>query len=286
LITATDQSKVSDILELMRKNKIISVPILRETGGPFDGIIDLLDLVTYCTAKFSIVSLLAPESYRQMEEFCNQPVKDLLDVSGRNAWVWISQEEPLKCLIQLLSKHHRVAIVNDKYDVIQILTQSKLVEFLYKNRRFFPEAMHQRVDNLQKPVECINQKEFVMEAFKRIWDKEVSGLAVVNDDGVLTGNISASDLLKTHVEPIGEMIHDLYRPVKDFLGIRESLKDKIMMAEIPECKPIAVSPNDTLQSSIEKCLQNKIHRVFIEDDKMKPVGVISLGDIIHQFVPK
>jgi CBS domain-containing protein len=284
LVTITGDVTVSEGLDLMREKKVISLPVLRETNGPFEGIIDMLDLVTYCSTKFTNVSVLAQESYRQMEEFAAKPVRDLLDISGRNAWVYISYKEILCKLFHLLTKHHRVAVVNESYDVIGVITQSKLVEFLYKNRRLFPDTMHKRVDILQKPVESIHMKAFVIEGFRTIWEHGVSGLAVINDEGVLVGNLSATDLLKTHVKPTGEMIHDLYQPIKQMLNIREDLKDRIMMADLPECRAIAVTADDTLETSMKKCIDNGIHRVFIQDDKRKPVGVISLGDVIHQFV--
>jgi len=165
-----------------------------------------------------------------------------------------------------------------------MITQSKMIEFLYKRRSNWTDIMHQRVQNLQKSVESINMKEFVIEAFKRIWEKQISGLAVVNDEGILVGNISASDLLRTHTSPSGEIIHDLYQPIKKFLNIRKDIKDRVMMMDLPECKPIAVSSTDTLETSLIKCLDSHIHRVFIQDNKGKPVGVISLSDIIRQFV--
>jgi len=144
--------------------------------------------------------------------------------------------------------------------------------------------MKQRVDKLQKPVETIGMKEFVLEAFKRIWEKQISGLAVVNDEGKLVANISASDLLRTRVLPIGELIHDLYQPIKALLKIREDLKERVMMGGEPESKPVGVTSHDTLETCIQKCLENRIHRVFIQDDKERPIGLIALSDIIAQFV--
>jgi len=278
------EQSVAEAIDIMRNHCIISLPVLSEKGpSHFDGIIDVLDLITFCSTKFSTVSLLAEESYRQMEEFATKPVKDLLDISGRNKWVAVSYKDPISKLLQLLSTTHRVAVLDEENNFVGLITQSKFVDFIWKNQGMFKQHFNQKVINLQKPVETINMKVFVIEAFKQIWEKEISGLAVLNDEGKLMANISASDLFKTHVKPIGEMIHDLYQPIKSFLNIRTDVKDKIMMADLPECVPIAVTATDTLGSVIQKCLENKVHRVFIQDDKSKPVGVISLGDIIKQF---
>jgi CBS domain-containing protein len=278
------EQTVAQALEIMRNNRIISLPILKSNGLDFDGIVDVLDLITLCATKFGTVSLLAEESYRQMEEFANKPVKDLLDISGRNQWIFVSYKDPLSKLLHLLSTKHRVAVIDESNAFVGLITQSKFVEFISKNPGMFKQEFNKKVQNLQKPVESINMKEFVIEAFKRIWDKQVTGLAVVNDDGTLVANISASDLFRVHAKPIGELIHDLYQPLKTFLNIRADIKDQIMMAELPACEPISVTAVDTLGTTIQKCLEHKVHRVFIQDDKFKPVGVISLGDIIQQFV--
>jgi len=175
-------------------------------------------------------------------------------------------------------------VVNEVGDVIALITQSKLVEFLYNNRQLYPEVFSTRVDRLQKPVEVINMNEFVIKAFLQIWEKQVSGLAVVNDNGELVGNISNTDLLRTHEKPIGEMIHDLYQPIKQFLNIHTTMQEKVMLADKPEMKPVAVTAQDTIETTASKFLEHKVHRAFIQDDKMKPVGVVTLGDIIQQFV--
>lgn len=59
------------------------------------------------------------------------------------------------------------------------------------------EKLGSRVSDTEwanRVVHSINMKESVLDAFKAIWDTEVTGLAVLNDNGQLVGNISASDL--------------------------------------------------------------------------------------------
>jgi len=283
LISVTEDTTVAQTLEIMGKNRIISVPVQKANGDAL-GIVDMLDLITFCSTKFMSVSLLAEESYRMMEEFAQKPIKDIMEISGRNRWVNITCTDSLNNLIIELAKQHRVVVINESKQIVGLLTQTKLIEFLFKRRKDWPEVMQQRVQNLQKPVESINMKEFVISAFKKMWEKEVSGLAIVDNNGTLVGNISASDIIKLRVLPIGEMIHDLYQPIKSLLNIRQDIEDRIMMAELPEYKPISVTASDTLATSIQKCLEGRVHRVFIEDDKKKPVGVISLTDIICQFI--
>jgi hypothetical protein len=41
-----------------------------------------LDLVTFCSAKCGTPQLMAFESYDQMEQFANQTIEGLIDISG------------------------------------------------------------------------------------------------------------------------------------------------------------------------------------------------------------
>jgi CBS domain-containing protein len=278
---------VAEVINTLGQNKILSVPVRDSSTGSFVGIVDMLDLITLCVTKFSKVSLLALDSYQQMEEFAEKKVKDVLNISLRDQPRAIQYNAPLTELMTMLSQKnvHRVAVTNEVKDVVGMMTQSRLVEYLYNNKDKLKEKM--TVTNAStiahKPVETINMNEFVIEAFKKIWEKEVSGIAVVDNDGKLVGNISASDLNRTHVKPIGGVIHDLYQPIKQFNNIRVTMQERVMMAEMPKYEPITVNPDDTLDTVMKTTIDKRVHRVYWTDTAGKPVGVISLSDLIQSF---
>ena len=56
------------------------------------------------------------------------------------------------------------------------------------------ENMDSWIPTHHKNVYTINMNDSVYSAFYRIWEREVSGLAVVDDHGRLVANISASDI--------------------------------------------------------------------------------------------
>jgi len=97
------------------------------------------------------------------------------------------------------------------------------------------------------------------------------------------GNISASDVKHLRVQPIGELIHDLYQPIKHFMNIRSSMKERVMMANLPKSDPIFVTKTNTLEEVLRQIVSNGVHRVFVVDDNKKPMDVISLRDILVQF---
>jgi len=127
---------------------------------------------------------------------------------------------------------------------------------------------------------------FMIEAFRLIWEKSVTGIAVVDDTGKLVATVSASDLKKLRIAPIGELIKDLYQPIKNFLHIRSNVKDKVEMAEFPcpqENLKVAKG-DDTMETIFSIMVENSIHRVFIVDDTWHPTGVVSLRDIIARIL--
>ncbi len=119
---------------------------------------------------------------------------------------------------------------------------------------------------------------------------------MVDNNGKLVANLSASDLKvsehellliidkKVHLVPIGELIKDLYQPIKNFLHIRSNVKDKVVMANFPNPEPKIVTSEDTMGRVLSIVVENKIHRVFIVDDQQRPTGVISLRDIIARVL--
>jgi CBS-domain-containing membrane protein len=97
---------------------------------------------------------------------------------------------------------HRVGVVDERGQVIGLVSQSKVLAFLYKYssrledslQAFLRETMDSWIPTHHKNVYTINMNDSVYTAFYRIWEREVSGLAVVDDHGRLVANISASDI--------------------------------------------------------------------------------------------
>jgi len=283
LTVVQETDRLESVLEVLGKNRIASAPVFN-SKKEFVGIIDMLDLVTYVSAKFSKVSLLAEESYRQMDEFASKQIKDLLGASLRNSPKCISYESPLLPLISLLSDSHthRVAVLNEQRDLIGLISQCTVVQFLYKKKDQLNEKLNLQVQSWLKKtsVITIHMDRFVIEAFQTIWDEMVSGLAVVNDEGKLVSNISASDLRNTKMKP-GQIIHELYQPLKQFLHIRSSTKEQIMMGDLPKHDPVFVTREATMLDVMELVVTNKVHRVYVVDNNNKLVNLFKFQRVIH-----
>ena len=142
---------------------------------------------------------------QQTKEFLNKEVGSLVELSSRNWWNEVPSTTSLLEIIGILSHPHvhRIAILKGDQkggDLLGILTQTSIVRFLYKNKDKL------RSNKLQTPilqlrtceqVESLGLDSTLLEAFEVIWGREVSGIAVVDDAGVLVGTICSSDLKVT-----------------------------------------------------------------------------------------
>lgn len=70
------------------------------------------------------------------------------------------------------------------------------------------------------------------------------------------------------------MFGNLFMPLAGFLVLSDS--DIIT--------PVHVKPSATFQEVLDVFADKKVHRVFVVDDDLKPVGVVSLGDALKVLI--
>src|SRR5690606_32485560 len=96
--------------------------------------------LAYCISKFKTrVVYLAGITDRQMEEFAEHPVRHLINLSGREKWIELHEDETILTLLELLSNIniHRVAVVDRSGQVKDVISQSYLIQFLYAHHEHF-----------------------------------------------------------------------------------------------------------------------------------------------------
>jgi len=285
-----EEDVVLTVIQKMKQRNISSLPVRDKSSKKFVGIIDVLDIVTFACTKYATVSTNAYESYQQMETFAKTKCSYLLNISGRNAWKVLSENRPLSDLLVVLSNPHihRVGIINRHHDIVGLVSEIKVIQFLWRHREELGPRAHSILSSKvelwthvhSQELVTISENAQVYDAFQTIWEQEVTGLAVVNDDGKLVANISASDIKRCRFYPIiGQMVKDLYQPIKAFLKIPapgEEIRKKHHV-------PFYVHQHDTMAHVIETVIAQHIHRVFVVDAKHHPIAVISLVDIIKRL---
>ena len=111
-------------------------------------------------------------------------------------------------------------------------------------------------------------------AFSLMSKLNLSGLAVVNEDGVLVHNTSATDIKLWLIAS-----STLEDTIEQFLI-------SIRKLSLTERYPITVCTlKDTFKRGVQKIQATKYHRLWIVDQNTKPIGVLALTDIF-KFICK
>lgn len=165
----------------------------------------------------------------------------------------------------------------EKRPLERFLTQSDLLKFVADHLDDFGAAVDVTIDNKlgTRPVYCVSATSKTIDAFRELVNRKVTALGVIDDDGVLVGNVSVRDIRFIVKQNMGA---ELNSSLDDFAtDIRKHNPD------IPK-DVIACVESDTVRSVITKLYNNRIHRLYIVDSEHKPLGVISLGDVFHYLL--
>ncbi|MCJ1226343.1 cell separation during budding [Toensbergia leucococca] len=162
---------------------------------------------------------------------------------------------------------HRIVVVREGTDkVIGILSQLRLVKFLWENGRSFPsinELYPQYIKDLgigSQQVISINGDKPLKEALKRMNSEGVTSLAVVDNQYNVVGNISDTDVkLLTKVSSAPLLENSCIHFVSVILSTRG-------MNDGKDSFPVFhVSPYSTLAHTVAKLVATKAHRMWVVD---------------------
>jgi len=171
---------------------------------------------------------------------------------------------------------HRVPVVGEDGVCVAIVSQSTILKFLSDHRDQTAHDVGQTLAATHlgiKSVFTIEDTKTARDAFSMIDKTGLSGIGVVDSEGHLVGNTSARDI-KYFVLDKGQLSMD--EAVMDYLAtIRQrqiSEKDRAPVSSIHR--------TDTLGRAIGLLGKTQYHRLFLVDDQRKPIGVVSVADIL------
>jgi len=177
---------------------------------------------------------------------------------------------------------HRLPVLDTAGNIIDVITQSMLIDFLWQNIERLGKYTSLKVAEIQgtNHVLTVQEDTKAIVAFRQMANAGVQGLAVLNNDGKLVDNISLRDLKGIH--PDAKVFWRLWNTVKVF-------KEKAMTdfpAPTKLSGPVFVTNDDTLMTVVEKMALFHIHRVYVVDDKvsMNPQRVISQTDVLREVL--
>lgn len=165
---------------------------------------------------------------------------------------------------------HRIPVVDGAGHLESILSQSSIMAFIHKNLHLFP-GTSRIVGELglgyKAQVVAARRTQTAGSAFVSMLEHRVSGLAVVDDQNKLVGNISATDLKMIGYN--GQLFLKLFLTVGEFTGNRAALY---------------VTPQHTIADVIKLFSEKRVHRLYVCQGDREILGVISLVDLLKVFI--
>eukprot|EP00457_Paulinella_chromatophora_P008093 gb/GEZN01008120.1/.p1 GENE.gb/GEZN01008120.1/~~gb/GEZN01008120.1/.p1 ORF type:complete len:363 (+),score=42.13 gb/GEZN01008120.1/:44-1132(+) len=279
VVELTHNQRVSDALEILSDNNILSAPVVLSAsaedheGGAYLGMIGVESMLYY---------LVRDEKGESLDDFFDRL---LITVTDKDAGC-ILEIEQHNSLADLVCKAffgvhaaehkdtkprdhvHRVSVFDDKGKICGILSQSDVVRYLFRklSRRkvlepFFSLSAADLGLGRTAPSTITFNNTSALQAFRTMAKERCSGLGIV-EDGKLVANISASDLRGLTRTNFAHLVG----PLKEYVGSGTSV--------------FAVKAEDTLQEIFETLIQRKVHRLYVTDEEDKPCGVITLTDLL------
>jgi len=284
---------ITEVWKGMVTHGFLSVPVLQKTKNKYYGFVDMYDIVKFVIEFFGETEdLKADQDWFKMaslhEEFKKKTVNDVMryPLTRRNPFFPVKSGFSLFASVEAMARErglHRVPVIGEDRQLITVVTQSQIVKLVAGSLDIIGERKNKPViltDRYIEDVYTVHQDSLAIDAFRMMAEKNVSGLAVIDDDGKLVGALSVRDLKTMSTD--GRMFWRLFQTIKNFiLKVRRENNEKD--GDRPRTV-VTVKAFDTLESVIKKLAEHNIHRIFIVDDHKKPVGVISLKDVLLELL--
>ena len=275
--------------EILLKNNILAAPVYDRAKKEYTGFLDVRDLVSSVIFAHEEQAVAATPWAETWMDVARKGLTKY-DKLGSASITYLSRRSPfrpiqlttslLDAARALATQAHRVPVVDDSADstkrCIYIMSQSSIIAFLMKHRSQFKDEWKQSIHSLSLglcKVISITTEATAWTAFKLLEVSGVSGLAVVDAGGNLVGNTSARDL-KLFMLDRGSLSLDM--PLMEYLSaIRQR---ELVDAVHPSC---SVGLQSSIGHVIELMSATKYHRVFVVDAQGRPIGVLSVTDILR-----
>jgi len=283
---ASRNDKVIDVWKGLNRHHFLSVPVLNEKEM-YRGFIDLGEIVGFFANYFGQHVIRTYPTLHQLieadKEFLKQTVDNMMVTPSRTrvAFMPVKNNMSLLHCMEILAKEpevERIPIVNANGVLWNFLTQSHVLDYLSKNFDKIGTKKNKPISQFHdafKTIPKISQDQLAYDAFIMMNQQKVHSLAVVDEKQHLVGAISVRDLKLVMEDKIFSY---LLEPVQTFIQrLNEDKTDR------PK-EVVTLKPTDTLQGAIELLVRNKLHRVFVIDDKKHVTGIVGLKEVLHEII--
>ncbi|KAL1968920.1 hypothetical protein VTN77DRAFT_1281 [Rasamsonia byssochlamydoides] len=252
------------------------VLLIRETAEHTSavGTFDYTDLNSYLLLAVGLVQPAEDQltSFRELARKAREgskiPLKDVKDLGPKEPLTTLPVSANLTTAVETFgSGVHRIVVVkDDSTEVVGIVSQSRLVKFLWENGRSFPiidQLYPQCLKDLRlgsHQVISINGDKPLFHALQLMNNEGISSLAVVDNHSNVIGNISTVDV---QLLTKSTSLHLLHNTCIHFISVILSTRG---LNEGKDSFPVFyVNPTSTLAHTVAKMVATKSHRLWVTD---------------------
>jgi CBS-domain-containing membrane protein len=275
------------VFKALINNKIQSAPVYDASSHTYIGFLDVRDLVSFVRFVYDEQKVVDNNTLKDIVlhgvHMFKAPTTDGVTVSylaRRNKFSPLKVGATLLEAVELLSRGlHRVPILSDEGKLINIVSQSSIINYLDKHLGDLEVISKTTIESINigtHPVQSVPQIASVIDTLRLMDSKGLSGVAITGHHGRLVGITTGKDLGLFIKNP---SLSILSSPVFQFLA---EIRDQSIDIRVPT---IAVFPKDTLGRAIGILAATRVHRVFLVDNEQdyKPIAAISITDILRHL---
>jgi CBS domain-containing protein len=150
-------------------------------------------------------------------------------------------------------------------------------------------------DVMRRDLIVVYDRDTLRDAMELMTTNHITGLPVVNNQGVCVGIVTASDILnyeQDHSEPTGEGEQNVAQHFNPDTQQWESVRltsfaleefGDVRVHEVMTPEVIRVSPDTLLREVAKKMLDGRVHRVLVLNEQHRLLGIVSSIDFVRLF---
>lgn len=277
LVVLDANISVEDAFNKLVEHNLTSVPVERFPGDMDCMTFDYNDLNSYLLLVLGKISIKDEEVTRKCQSGQPVPVGPIVCSTPKNPFYKVPETENLLTVMGILgSGVHRVAITDPQATQIRgILSQRRLMSYLWENAYRFGDLdafldssllelgigvldSQTPPTSIQSRVISVLEHEYLVMALYKMHQERISSIAVIDNQGMLLGNISVTDVKNVTRTSQYPLLHNTCR---HFISVILNAKGLEMGKD---SFPIFyVYPTSSLTRTIAKLVATKAHRLWI-----------------------
>jgi len=284
IVLETTEQVVHGFQKLL-DNHILSAPVWDSKENKYIGFLDIRDLISFCV--FIHDNNLQAENLLDIVNFGAKMFKHVTDavtlpyLARRNPFHSVKHGASLQEVVEILARGvRRVPVIDNNDKVVNIVSQSSIVQFLNKHLPEVSSLFEEKVENVRlgtSPVISVTKETSAIDVFRMMDHHMRSGVAVVDGTGTLLGYTSGMDL-KLFIQTPSVSVLQL--PIMQFLS-------QIRSQSIDISTPVtSLSLHEPLSLLVGKLAATRAHRIFIVTNYYHPARVVSIVDLLRYLLEK